>query len=82
MQQTIAKLEEATSTTLHSFLKDSVSLLDKRVIDHSRLLNPRQLTDIYLLALAAENGCRLVTFDQSVPLAAARKARKTSLLVI
>ena len=43
---------------------------------------PRQLTDVYLLALAVEHGCRLVTFDTSILVAAVRRAERPSLVVI
>ena len=43
---------------------------------------PRQLTDVYLLALAVEHGCRLVTFDRCILVAAMRRASGPSLVVI
>lgn len=43
---------------------------------------PRQLTDIYLLALAVENEARFVTFDTGVPLGAVRKATMHNLTVL
>lgn len=42
----------------------------------------RQLTDVYLLALAVANQGRLVTFDQSVPLKAVIGAEPLHLEVI
>ena len=57
------RLRAAISTPYHLFVPDSVSLLDDAVVDCRRLLRPRQLTDVYLLALAVERRCRLVTFD-------------------
>lgn len=78
----VSRLKDATSTRYHSFVADNISLLDGSRVDHGRLLSPSQLTDVYLLALATENGCRFVTFDHSVPAAAVRGARRDSLLVI
>ena len=45
-------------------------------------LGHRQLTDIYLLALAVAHDSRLVTLDKSVPLAAVRGASQRSLSII
>lgn len=46
----------------HAFLSDSVSLLDTSV-HTERLLTSSQVTDTYLLHLAASTGARLATFD-------------------
>jgi hypothetical protein len=46
------------------------------------IYGPRQLTDIYLLALANENEARFVTFDAGVPLAAVPKATTDNLTVL
>lgn len=48
----------------HEFWPDDLSLLDSHRIDSSRLLDSGQLTDTYLLALAAAHGGRLATFDR------------------
>ena len=78
----MARLHAAVSTPYHRFLADDVSLLDEAVVDRDQLLGPRQLTDVYLLALAVSHGTRLVTLDKSVPLAAVRGAGTESLAVI
>ncbi|MEX2443880.1 MAG: TA system VapC family ribonuclease toxin [Alkalispirochaeta sp.] len=52
--------------TEHRFWPDSVSLLDEAMIDFAQILGPRQVTDIYLLALATSQEGRLVTFDESI----------------
>jgi uncharacterized protein len=43
---------------------------------------PKQLTDIYLLALAIEHDGRLVTFDASIPASAVLTARRHHLSVV
>ena len=58
------------------------SLLDSAIVDSTRIHGPRQLTDIYLLALAVQHDGRLVTFDAGVPLAAVRKATAQTLLIL
>src|SRR5690242_9031429 len=53
-------------TPLHEFWADEVSLLDAAVVDAARIHGPRQITDVYLLALATRKGGRFVTFDGAV----------------
>ena len=62
----IERLGEATASKHHDFWPDDVSLLDGRVADSTRIHGPRQLTDLYLLALAVRHGGRLVTFDRAI----------------
>jgi len=57
-------------------------MLDSDVVDSTRIHGPRQLTDIYLLALAVQHGGRLATFDTGIPLAAVRKATTKNLLIL
>ena len=78
----IERLAEATSGEFHRFVPDDISLLDRRVIDSTRIHGARQLTDAYLLALALHHGCQLVTFDAAVPRAAVVGAKPDSLLVL
>lgn len=80
--QAIARLARATATEHHAYWTCSVSLLDDRVIDHSRLHGHRQVTDAYLLALATANDGRFVTLDQSIPVNAVRNADERNLTVI
>ena len=81
VQAVIEHLAEACHQEIHEFWQDSISLLDSDV-DSTRIHGPRQLTDIYLLALALQHEGRLVTFDSGVPLAAVRKATKQNLLIL
>lgn len=48
----------------HQFWPEGVSLMDARFFP--TLPSSRQLTDIYLLALAVKHGGRLATFDQGL----------------
>jgi uncharacterized protein len=59
-----------------------VSLLDERRVDRTRLHGPRQVTDVYLLALAIARGGRFVTFDDSIPVEALRGAGRDALVVL
>jgi toxin-antitoxin system PIN domain toxin len=71
-----------TETADHEFWPDDISLLDEEIIDRSRVLGPKQLTDIYLLALAVKHGGRLVTLDRAIPLKAVHGAEAGHLVVI
>jgi hypothetical protein len=76
------RLREATRSPHHEFWADDVSLLEPRIADASRIHGPRQLTDLYLLALAVHRRGRFVTFDASVPVSAIRAADKGHLLTL
>jgi toxin-antitoxin system PIN domain toxin len=78
----MAQLRAQVALTTHAFWPDDVSLTDRAVFDHGRLLGPKQVTDAYLLALAVKNGGGLVTLDRRVPLRAVRGAEARHLLVI
>ena len=45
-----------------------VSLLDNSLIDPNLVHGPKQVTDIYLLALAVKHNGRLVALDRAIPL--------------
>ena len=78
----IERLTEASASTVHEFWPDEVSLLDAKVVDPARILGPRQLTDLYLLALAVRHDGQFITFDTSVSVAAVRGAGKKHLLIL
>jgi len=82
VQAIIERLVQACQQEIHEFWPDEVSLLDAEVVDSRRIHGPRQLTDVYLLALAVRHGGRLVTFDAGIPLAAVRKATTQKLLIL
>ena len=50
----------------HEFWPDNVTLLDRQSVDAARLLESAQVTDSYLLALAASQGGKLATFDRKL----------------
>jgi len=68
------RLRAATSEKHHAFWECSISLLDTSRFDMRRIHGPRQVTDAYLLALAVENGGRLITLDGRIPAGAVRQA--------
>ena len=82
VQAVIERLAEACNEDIHEFWPDQVSVLDSDVVDSTRIHGPRQLTDIYLLALAVRHAGRLVTFDSGIALAAVRKATTQNILIL
>ena len=68
----VDRLRAAAAGRTHQFWADTPSLLDDEVIDVTR-----QLTDVYLLALAVANRGRLVTFDTSITLGAVREQHRS-----
>ena len=80
VQQIMGRLRFATADSVHEFWPDSVSLLDQRLVDATRIHGPRQLTDVYLLALAVHHSARLITFDTAIALDAVKGASAANLL--
>lgn len=66
----------------HEFWPDSLSCCDPGCLDFRHVLGHRQVTDVYLLALAVENRGRLVTFDRSVRTDAVPGARPSHLVTL
>ena len=71
-----------TAAKDHQFWPDDLCMLDERAVDIARVHGPRQITDIYLLALAIRHEGRLVSFDSSVARNAAFGARPENLLTL
>jgi toxin-antitoxin system PIN domain toxin len=80
VQQVMNRLRVATVDPVHEFWPDSISLLDTNMVDATRIHGPRQLTDIYLLAVAVRHEGCFVTFDASVALDAVKGAKAKHLL--
>ncbi len=76
------RLAVAAATKHHEFWSDDVSILDPGTVDSARIHGSRQLTDVYLVALAVRHEGRFVTFDAGIPLGAVRGADKRRLLVL
>ena len=64
------------------FWSDDISILDQSRFRHAHMHSPRQLTDLYLLALAVKNGGRFVTFDLRVPSTAVEGATDKHLVLL
>ncbi len=76
------RLGRATADKSHAFWPDSVSVLDGGRLRWDHVLTSRQITDVYLLALAVENGGRLVTLDRGIAIGAVPGASGKNLVVI
>ena len=76
------RLEEATAAADHEFWPDDVSLLATGVMDWRRVIGPRQITDVYLLAMAVARQGRFVTFDARISSSAVASTRDGHLCVI
>ena len=60
----VSLLADLCASPGHIFWPCDYSLLDASLVDATRLLNSSQVTDTYLLALAAKHGGKLATFDK------------------
>ena len=80
--QVAQRLGEAAATVHHTFWADDLSLLEAGVVRWDSVLGSRQVTDVYLLALAVHNRGRFVTFDRAVPHRAVRGAEAEHLVVL
>lgn len=78
----VRMLQKSTQSSAHEFWADDFSVLDADCFVHEHIHSPRQLTDLYLLALAVRRGGCLVTFDQRIPLSAVRGAGLQHLVVL
>lgn len=56
----------------HHFWADDISLVDVGIVDAACLLTSAQVTDSYLLALAAHQGGQLATFDRRLSIKAVK----------
>lgn len=80
--QVALRLREAAATAHHVFWADDISLLDAAAVHWERVLGSRQVTDVYLLALAVRHAGRFVTFDRAVPWQAVLGAQAQHVVVL
>ncbi len=76
------RLGRAVAGASHAFWPDAFSLLEAGRVHWDRVLSSRQITDAYLLALAAAHGGRLVTFDRGIAVEAVSGATRQNLLTL
>ena len=80
--ETMDLLRAVVASEQHQFIHDDISLLDVALVDDHRMSGHRQVTDVYLLALAVTHNIRLVTQDTSIPLDAVHGANENHLVLI
>lgn len=80
--QIAERLAEAARHPSHKFWPDSISLLQPDTLIWNKVLSSRQVTDVYLLALAVKQGGRFVTLDRGIPLVAAAGALPKHLVTL
>ena len=76
------RLALAISHASHKFWPDAMSLLEPGLLKWERVIGSRQITDIYLLALAVKNGGCFVTLDKGISVQAVRDASPKNLLTL
>lgn len=76
------RLSDLTNAIDHQLIADDISLLTPGRIDVSAVSSHRQLTDVYLLALAVAHDLRFVTLDRHVQSMAVSGASDEHLAVI
>ena len=77
----LARLRQFAAQSNHEFWPDDISLRDQKIFVPQRMHGSKQLTDIYLLALALKHHGRLATFDQAIPLSAVTDAKPANLCI-
>ncbi|MEP7303698.1 MAG: TA system VapC family ribonuclease toxin [Caldimonas sp.] len=78
----VDRLARAAAGKRHEFWPDSVSVLEPGRLRWDHVLSSRQITDVYLLALAVANGGRLVTLDRGIATSAVPGATRRHLVVL
>ena len=76
------RLAKATADGSHEFWPDSLSILEAGRFRWDLVLTSRQITDSYLLALAASRGGRLVTLDRGIAFRAVRGVASRNLVTL
>ena len=78
----LRRLRSIVYSQSHHFIADDISILDDTLVNASMISGHRQLTDVYLLALAVAHDARLVTLDTRISLNSVHGATEEHLLVL
>jgi len=78
----VLRLRSFCSAREHVFWPDSASIRQSGQFRWNHVQGHRQLTDVYLLALAISHQARLATFDSTISLRAIESAREENLATI
>ena len=82
VREAAERLRAVKAIAYYDFVPDDISLFDNSIVDIRMLSGHRQLTDIYLLALAVKHDLRFVTLDTRVRLEAVAGASPNNLVII
>lgn len=82
IEDATSRLRTFCSDREHVFWPDSVSIRERGRFRWNHVQGHRQLTDVYLLALAISNQGRLATFDTTISLDVLEGAKKQNLELI
>ena len=82
VEELVGALNGFIANSDHEFWTDELTMRDTGLFAIDRIHGGRQLTDLYLLALAIRHKGRLATFDQHIPLSAVKKATPRQLCVL
>lgn len=75
-------LKSAVDSTNHTYLDQTVSLLDAHRFETTKLLSHKQITDLFLIGMAIHHDVKLLTFDRNIPTHAAVGFKDRHLIVI
>jgi len=82
LSQAVDNLRTFCASGHHHFWSDTISIRDEGSFAADMTRGHQQLTDVYLLGLAARRGGTLVTFDRGVSLSAVKGATSEHLTVV
>jgi toxin-antitoxin system PIN domain toxin len=75
-------LKTAIDNTNHTYVGQTVSLLDTNRFETSKLLSHKQITDLFLIGMPIHHEAKLITFERSIPTHAAIGFNDKHLIVI
>lgn len=75
-------LKLAVERTNHTYLDNTLSLLDTHRFETTKLLTHKQISDLFLIGMAIHYDVKLLTFDRNIPTHAAIGFNDRHLLVI
>ena len=81
-REAIALLRQLTGLESHEFWADKIAIASSEYVDAVRIVGYRQVTDAHLLALARDNGGKLVTFDRGIGNVCSEEIAAESLIVL
>ena len=82
IQDAVTRLRSVKDRPHYEFIADDISMFHESSVDIHLLSGHRQLTDVYLLALAVEHEMSLVTLDTRIRLETVVGASQSNLVVI